>query len=303
MKTMQKILALAAMWVISGAVGAAETYVLTSAPKGTQQTESALLEPVAALLTQAVGKPVVYEYSENWLAYQKRMLEGRYDIIFDGPHFVGWRLAAFDHEPIVKLPGRHVFVVVTRQDNAQIKRIEDLAGRGVCAHAPPNLGTLILQSLFPNPARQPRIVETKGWDGAYRGLAQGKCVATILPEKNLAKFDNGPEKTTRLVYSHRVLPNQAMTAGPRVDERTRNLIETALLSEAGRKVLAKVAEAYGSQEFVRAHREEFTWLAPLLQDERGYGEILAARKSQGTGTMLTGVAPPAGKTVKVKYEK
>lgn len=284
-----------------------EVFVISSAPKGTQLAESQLWGPVAELLSRKTGKQFVYEYGENWLAYQKRMLEDRYDLNFDGPHFVGWRLVAADHSVVAKLAEKHVFVIVVRDDEVRIKKPTDLAGRGICAHAPPNLGTLVLLSQFTNPARQPRIVETKGWDGAFYGMMDGKCLATVLPDKNLAKFEKESGKKAKIIYTHPVLPNQALTAGPRINETLRGRIEAALSSPEGIEIMNRVAAEYGSKEFTTATRAEYAPVADLLREERGFGDALkapAGGKRVASGSELEASLPAtiSGPAVKVKFQ-
>ena len=64
----------------------------------------------------------------------------------------------------VKIPERHEFAVIVRKDQTSFNTVQQMAGRTFCAHAPPNLGTLVLLSQFDNPSRQPMIINTKGWE-------------------------------------------------------------------------------------------------------------------------------------------
>lgn len=123
--------------------------------------------PVAAFLTKVTGQRVTYQHSDNWLSYQSEMQKDAYDLIFDGPHFVGWRMAKHQHTPLVKLPGNLSFAVIVRAKETRIENIESLAGHTVCAHAPPNLATLSLLAQFTNPSRQPLVIEVKGFKAAY----------------------------------------------------------------------------------------------------------------------------------------
>jgi ABC-type phosphate/phosphonate transport system substrate-binding protein len=193
------------------------------------------------------------------------MTKGKYDFVFDGPHFNGWRLEKLNHTPLVKLPGDFIFVVVIKSDNTSIKNIKQLAGRRICAHAPPNLGTLTMQDQFDNPARQPVIVEIKGWDNAYKGLIEGKCVATVLPIKNKEKFDKD-KNLTRVLYKGKALPDQAISAGVRVPSEMQQKIRNALLSAEGKEATNKLRAAYAGKDFVSATREEYAGLGIYLKD-------------------------------------
>lgn len=244
--------------------------VFSAPPRGSYQEEVAVYQPVVEFLSKVIGRNVVFQYSDNWLSYSKEMTEGRYDIVFDGPAFNGWRMEKLGHTPLVKLPEDFVFLVVAKADDERIKQLKDLAGRKVCAHAPPNLGTLTLQAQFDNPAREPWIVEVKGWDNAYKALISGQCVATVLPIKNLAKDDNGPVKLTKVLYRHKAMPNQAISVGPRITPELQKKLTQALLSDEGRRATEKLRAAYAGKDFVPASREEYAGLGDLLKSSLYY---------------------------------
>jgi hypothetical protein len=120
--------------------------------------------------------------------------------------------------------------------------------------------------------RQPYLREIKGWDAAYQGVVRGECVATILPRKNFEKFEAAGTKVGRVLYSHRPLPNQAMTAGPRIAPGLHDRIVAALLSDAGQKAAAPLLAAYNAKALVRTNREEYRGLGSLLRNEQGFSD-------------------------------
>ena len=257
-------------WAAEPAAAGDTEFVFSAPPRGEQAKEQGIYDPIAEYLTRATGQKFVYAYSHDWLTYQNRMRTGTYDLMFDGPHFVGWRMANLGHTPLVKLADEFVFVVIARADNQRVKEVKDLAGRMVCAHSIPNLGTLALLSQFPNAARQPYITEIQGWDKAYQGVQDNKCVGTVLPLKVLKKMDSGASRKMKTLYTHPALPNQAFTASPRVSAELQRKIAAALLSEEGKKATAKLLEAYAAKEFVPARPGEYAGLGSLLKDVYGF---------------------------------
>ncbi len=242
-----------------------EELVLSAPPRGVAAKEKEIYEPIAELLSKTIGKKVTFRYSDNWLSYSKDMIQGSYDLVFDGPHFNGWREDKLGHVPLIKINEDFIFALITKAENQRITEVKNLAGRTICAHAPPNLGTLLLYSQFDNPVRQPVIIEIQGWDNAYKGLIDGKCEATIVPLKNLAKFDAGEKKATKIIYKSRTMPNQALSAGPRITPAMQAKIRQAMLSEEGKKATEKLREVYAIKEFVSASREEYAGLGRLLK--------------------------------------
>ena len=253
---------------VSGTAARADL-VLSAPPRESAAAGEKLYGPLAEYLSQVSGEKVTYRYPDNWGIYQAVMTKGEYDLVFDGPHFVSWRIARSQHAPLAALTGKLGFVVIVRQDDTQTKKVSDLAGKRVCGHSPPNLATLTLYDRFPNPARQPRLIETQGFDAAYQGLLSGKCLGTVLPTEIHKKLD-GAAARTRVLYSSEALPNQALTAGPRVPEAVRNRIKQALLSEAGQATSRPVAAKFGASEFIAVSADDYKGHDNLLRNVWGF---------------------------------
>jgi ABC-type phosphate/phosphonate transport system substrate-binding protein len=245
------------------------TLVFSAPPRETAEVGKAIYQPVADYLSRVIGKKVVYKYPGTWGVYRTKMLEGSYDIIFDGPHFNSYRMEKLSHNILVKIPERHEFAVIVRKDHATFKNIQQMAGYTFCTHAPPNLGTLVLLSQFDNPARQPVIVNTKGWDHIYQGVVSGKCTGGVIPVLNLKKYDRTGE--TRIVYKTQAMPNQAFSAGPRVSLEDQQIIARALVSPEAAGPTAKLRAAYKvGDSFAPASNEEYRGMAVYLRNEWGY---------------------------------
>ena len=244
------------------------TLILSAPPRGTLADETLNYQPVADFLSRIVGKKVVYQHSDNWLSYTSDMTKGKFDFVFDGPHFNGWRMEKQNHTPLVKLPEDFIFVVIVKTDNTAVQNMKKLAGQRICAHAPPNLGTLTMLKQFDNPSRQPLIIEVQGWDKSYNSLMAGKCVATVMPVKIKEKMDKS--NLTRILYTSQALPNQAISAGPRIAPEIQAKLKQALLSEEGKAATAKLRSAYAGKDFVSATREEYAGLGIYLNDSPYY---------------------------------
>jgi ABC-type phosphate/phosphonate transport system substrate-binding protein len=245
--------------------------VLSAAPREEDAEAEAIYGPVAEYLSTALGKKVVFKHAGNWGVYQGLMQKGAYDIVFDGPHFNSWRVDRAQHNVLVKVPGEHVFVVLVRKDNDKIRELKQLAGRSICAHAPPNLGTLTALNEFENPARQPIIINTDGWKEIYQGLLANKCVAAVMPLKALERFEKDSGHQTKIVFRGATLPDNAVSAGPRLSAQDQEKITRALLSPEGEKATAKLRAKYASNKpFSAANNKEFAGLGTYLKNEWGY---------------------------------
>ncbi len=245
-----------------------ETIVFTAPPRESADEAREIYQPIAEYLSHTIGKKVVYKNAGTWGVYRTEMLKGSYDLVFDGPHFNSYRMEKLSHNILVKIPERHEFVVIVRKDQ-NISGLSQMAGRTFCAHAPPNLGTLVLLSQFNNPTRQPVIISTNGWDNIYQGVASGKCMGGVLPMANLKKFDRAGNM--KVVFKTQAMPNQAFSAGPRISAEDQMKIAQALTSPDAAAVTAKLRAAYKvGESFALANNQEYQGLAEYLRNEWGY---------------------------------
>lgn len=244
--------------------------VLSAPPRDTHVEGEQRFTPVAAYLSQVLGRKVVYRHSGTWGAYQAEMQKGSYDLVFDAPHFNGWRIERLGHNVLVKVPGDYTYTVFVRQDNTRIHDIKHLAGHRICAHAPPHLGTQVMLHQFDNPARQPAIIVTSGYDKVFESLLAGKCEAAVLSLKHLQKWDKDGTRT-RVIFKNRALPQQALSAGPRLSAEEQDKVSAALLAPAAQQPLQALREAYGfGNGLVAARNDEYGGLGTYLRNEWGF---------------------------------
>ncbi len=255
----------------AGYAGSSTPLVFSAPPRESFEEGQRLYQPIAEHLSRVTGKTIVYKHPGNWLTYQTEMLKGSYDLVFDGPHLNSWRISNLQHNTLVKIADEHVFAVVVRKNDAQIKDVKQLAGKKVCGMNPPNLGTLALLSQFDNPVRQPVILDTVGWNKAYEGMVlEERCSAAILPLAKLRMLDVSGH-FTKVIHKTRTLPNQALSAGPRVTREDQAKIAAALVSpEATGPTAALRTSINTSRGFVTASKEEYAGLDSYLKDSWGY---------------------------------
>jgi ABC-type phosphate/phosphonate transport system substrate-binding protein len=247
-----------------------DTIVFTAPPRENPTIGEEKYAPVAEYLSKVLNKKVVYKHPGTWGVYRTEMLRGEYDIVFDGPHFNSYRAEKLKHNILVKIPISHEFVVIVNKKDARYKSLDELAGRTFCSHAPPNLGTLTLLSQFPNPARQPAIINTKGWTNIYKGVSEGRCTAGILPIANLKKLD-ASGTNMKIVWKNRTLPNQAFSAGPRLTSSEQKQVAQALLSDNARPATEKLRSAYRvGENFETTNNKEYAGVSEYLKNEWGY---------------------------------
>lgn len=256
--------------VLISIVPARADLILTSAPRDTKEKEEEIYKSITDLMSKATGQKVSFQHGDNFLVYQSEMRKGNYDIIFDGPHFVSWRMVKLSHVPLVKFPGNLVFSAITSKKQEKINDLKGLVGRTVCAFPPPNLATLSVLVEFENPSRQPLVLETETFLAVYKNVISGKCVGGILQTKLFQELDKDA-KLGKVLFTSTPLPNQAFSAGPRVTPEMRDKIIKAMLSSEGAVATQKLRDLYKIQAPMQpVTEEEFKGLGKLLRDVWGF---------------------------------
>lgn len=246
------------------------TLVMSAPPRDSEESGHRIFDPIADYLSQVIGRRVVYKHPTTWGGYQADMQAGAYDIVFDGPHFVSWRIKNTGHNALVKIPGDFIYTAVVRKDDAKALQLKQLAGHKVCAHAPPNLGTLIMYNEFDNPLRQPVVIVEKGYKQIYEALLKGECEIAMLPLYELAKYEKDSPQT-RVIFRTSAMPQQAFSAGPRVTPAEQAKITEALTSPAAAIPLTEFRHTYGSGHgLVAATDKEYAGLSLYLRDQWGF---------------------------------
>lgn len=264
------------LWFAAGFVASfvsasalAADLVFTAPPRGGGKDEGEIYRPVAEYLSAAIGRKVVYQHSDNWLTYQDKMRKDAYDIYFDGPAFMSWRMAKQGHEPLVKLPGQLKFVVIARNDNSKVNNVKDLMGRSVCGMAPPNLATLTLYSLFDNPSRQPVVLEVESFKEVFHRVTNRQCVGGAMGAGFYKQYNT--DNQVKVLWQSEGIPNQGFTAGIRVTPQEKLKIIEAMLTPEARTRMANFFEVYSKDKgLVHASPDEYQNVAVLLKDTFGY---------------------------------
>lgn len=268
--TVTLFLGISAMLMSAQSFAAAE-YIFSAPPRGSAEKEMKVYKPIAEYLSSVLGKKIVYKHPGNWLTYQNDMQKGKYDLVFDGPHFASWRIIKTKHEPLVKLPGKLAFNIMVSKNNKNIKSYKDLNGRTVCGLAPPNLATLTLYSLFPNPVRQPLVVAVKSFPKGYGKAAKGSCVAAVMRDKMFNKL-NKKKKAGKVIFKSKGVANQAFTAGPRFSAKQKEKLTVALLSKEAVPKMTAFHKRFNKKgkPILPARKKDFQGLALLLKDVWGF---------------------------------
>lgn len=272
---MTSVFAVAVLSFMSPA-SAAEKDVITFTTAPTQSLEQTkkIYGPLVEYLAKTTGKNIQLVAARNFLEYTSKMRKGKYDIIFDGPHFVSWRMENINHKPIARLPGKLVFGAIVK-DGGVINSVKQLIGKRVCAVNSPNLATLMILDSFPNPVRQPVIVSARSFKDAFQCLKSGKGEAAFLPMGFWKKFKKkGKTDGLRILYTTKKnpLPTRTFSISKRLGAETVNAVQTALLNTQGQEGAQPLLKRFRRKNFSEAPSGEFKGLSRLLLSVWGFHE-------------------------------
>jgi ABC-type phosphate/phosphonate transport system substrate-binding protein len=260
---------------ISGLATAAEDVLVFGVPP-TQSVEQAvkLYGPLAEYLSKESGKKIELQPPRNFLEYTGNMRKAKYDFVFDGPHFVSWRMKNQNHMPLARLPGSLIFALVVKQD-APFKDVQNLVAKRMCGVSSPNLATLSIIDQFPNPSRQPILVPVRSFGDALDCVKTGKSEAGIMPVNFFNKFKkDGKAEGMRILFTteKRPLPARTFSVKRDVDAIIRAKLQKALL-EAGDKPGAQpLLNRFKAKNFIPVISDDYRDVYTLLDPVWGFNE-------------------------------
>ena len=243
--------------------------IMTAPPRESQQQGEAIYGPIAKFLSRHLNQKVVYSQPSSWGAYALDMRNDKYDIIFDGPQFVAWRMKHLQHTPVVRLPGELRFMLITSTEHKAVKNIRDSVKLVTCGLASPNLGMLDFLAQFNNLTVFPPIVEIKGgMPEVYKSFKAGKCQAMLLRDAFYKGRISAEEKAKlKIVYTSIPLPNQTVSVSRRVNRKMQSIIRSSLLTASGALSAEKLLNRYSKKQahFVTSEADTFAGAENLLE--------------------------------------
>jgi len=241
--------------------------ILSAPPRESPDKGRQTYAPVARYLEHILGEDVTYKHPGGWMEYSSDMRNGKYDIVFDGPHFAAWRMKHINHVAIARLPGKLIFYVIAKRDDKRLTSIRKLNATTFCGLASPNLGTMTIYSYFESSAIYPEIYEVKGgFKGVYKAFKEGKCRAAIVRDNIYKKLNEEEKRAIKIIYKSEPLPNQTLTVTKALFIRTKNLsskLTTKESNKAGLEIFNRFSKK--AKYFLQAQSKDYDEIEALLE--------------------------------------
>ena len=243
----------------------AASYNLVVQPILDPKRTIAFYQPLVKYLRATTGEDIKIVSAVNFPAYWETMKKGEaYDIVMDAAHFTDFRAKRQGYKVLAKVPDTVSYSLVTNEEEL-ILDPEELIGRNVATMSSPGLGGIRLNELFPNPLRQPIIIETSNSLIAVDKVKKGEVIAAIIPTPLLNTLEG-----LNTVVTTDPVPHVGFSVGPQVSKKARDAIRKALVnaekSEKGKAML----NAIKFPRFVEANEKIYAGSADLLDGVWGY---------------------------------
>jgi phosphonate transport system substrate-binding protein len=209
-----------------------EPLIMGVAPQQEPTKVFAMWQPFLRYLEREVGHPFTFETASSIEEFQKRVIEGRYDLWWGNPLTYIQASRKVGYTAIARDTTRIAGLLVTRKDGG-VKDVKDLAGKKIAYSAPDAIGgTLLIQDLLIRngiPTEQVQTIYTGTHDSAYRAVLDGHADAAGGVPRSFQALD--PALRERLVVLARTteVAPQPFAVHPRVFKATVVKIQRALL--------------------------------------------------------------------------
>lgn len=233
-----------------------------------QKTQEAF-QPLADYLSKITGKTVVISTMPNFLAYWEIVRKGdSYELVLDAAHFTDYRASKLGFKVLAKIPDAVSYSLVTREDELLFDPTELVAKR-IATLGPPSIGAARLANMFPNPMRQPIIVEARSSEDALQMLLKGKVTAAVLPTPIVFR-QMSTEGGLNVVLATESVPHIAVSASPNMDNQMVLKIRAALISADKTPEGKAMLKGIGFAKFDPANKKIYAGQAKMLQEYWGF---------------------------------
>lgn len=231
-----------------------------------EKTQQAYV-PLCRYIESLVRRPCEVVTPTNFLAYWEVMRRNNYDLVLDASHFTDYRVQKMGFAVLAKIPDTVSYSLIVPDSNLIFDPVELVAKR-VATLGQPSIGAARLSALFPNPLRQPLIIEVESAEEGMDLVLARKVEAAILPTPLVSQ--RMAQGGIAVVLTTEPIPHMALSASPRVPKDMQDAIRRGLLAatetDAGRRMLKGI----GFQKFDPASAETYANQASILKLYWGY---------------------------------
>ena len=233
-----------------------------------EQTQRAY-QPLADYLGKIAGKRVVIRTLPNFVAYWEVMRQSNaYDLVLDAAHFTDYRAKKLGFKVLAKIPDTVSYSLIVGSGALVIDPIE-LIGKTVATPGAPSVGAARLNAMYPNPVRQPVIVDSGTAEESIQMLLKNKVQAAMVPTP-LVSQQMAQGGGISVVTTTEPIPHIALSAAPRLNAELREKIRAALVNAPNTEDGKKMLKGINFERFDPANEQIYAGQGTLLKEYWGY---------------------------------
>lgn len=227
----------------------------------------ALYQPFVNYLQASTGRRYKVQAPANFMAHWETVRRNNYDVVLDAPHFTDYRVRKFDFHVLAKATNTESYSLIVRE-HERPRDPTALANRRIAALGLPSMGVARLYAMFPNPAKQPHVIEVTRPEEGVQLLLRKQVEAALLPTPFVSRRLNHGD--IAVVLTTEPAPPFAVSVSPRVPAAVRDAIRANLLRaheiDAGQQMLQRI----GIDRFEPASADTFANQGNVLKGFWGY---------------------------------
>ena len=233
-----------------------------------EQTKRAY-QPLADYLGKIAGKRVVIRTLPNFVAYWEVMrLSNAYDLVLDAAHFTDYRAKKLGFKVLAKIPDTVSYSLIVGA-GALVIDPSELIGKTVATPGAPSVGAARLNAMYPNPVRQPVIVDSGTAEESIQMLVKNKVQAAMVPTP-LVSQQMAQGGGISVVTTTEPIPHIALSAAPRLNAELREKIRAALVNAPNTEDGKKMLKGINFERFDPANEQIYAGQGTLLKEYWGY---------------------------------
>lgn len=223
-------------------------------------------KPLADYLSAETGHTISIATQRNFLFYWSKMRKQKkgFDLVLDAAHLTDYRTKHLGYTVLAKMPDTVSFSIVTRNDTLLFD-LDDLIGLRVATMHSPSLGSVRLESLFPNPMRMPHYVYELNTAVAVDHIMSGEIDAAIIPTRLASTYEN-----LNTLLTTKPVPHMALSASPEVPADVADKIRKALIDAGSTARGKEMLDKLKIENFEAADNATYDGYAKLLKGAFGY---------------------------------
>lgn len=252
------------LWLFSP-VSQAGNYNFVVQPILPPEQTKAAFQPLTDYLSKQTGHKITLITAINFLSYWETMKKNtQYDLILDAAHLTDYRVKRMGYNVLAKRADAVSYTLVT-SEKATILDAEELIGKSIASIGSPSLGMLRVEDMFPNPLRQPVIIEVNNSVDSIKKVLSGQAAAAMVPTPLVGQY---PELVS--ITTTEQVPHTAISASSTVPKDVQDAIRTALLNASKTEEGQKMLQAINFPSFEKASNKLYAGYESLLEGVWGY---------------------------------